>query len=79
MKATDVLESLVHYARIVREDVPKSVLIRNKHMNDLKGDEIIPQEVVDAILVDFINQIGVYQRIDFGLYTKDLKEKKEEP
>jgi len=36
--------------------------------------ENIPQEVVDALLVDFINYVGVWQGVDYGMYTKDLNE-----
>jgi len=36
----------------------------------------IPQEFVDALLVDFINHVGLGQGIDFGLYTKHLEELK---
>jgi hypothetical protein len=32
----------------------------------------IDQKTVDAILVDFINYIGVDQHVDYGLYTRDL-------
>ena len=49
-------------------------LKRNGHMNDVSSKQAdkIPQEVIEAILVDFINLVGMKQCVDYGLYTKDL-------
>lgn len=42
-------------------------------MNDiLKLDDLPPQRMIDAILVDFVNFCGVFQGCDLGLYTKDI-------
>ena len=41
----------------------------NKGIDDL---DIIRQDVIDAVLVDFINYIGVKSGIDYALYTSDL-------
>lgn len=68
-KLLDYLEKM---AREYRKDASASVH-RNNHMNDLDGSEIIDQKVVDALLVDFVNYIGVYQGVDYGLYTYDLR------
>jgi|SRR3989344_4391494 len=54
---------------------------RNRHMNDisskdfrrLKRDRKLTQKMIDALLVDFINTVGVGQCIDYALYTKHLK------
>jgi hypothetical protein len=46
-------------------------VIRNKHMNDYKGDAV-PQELIDALIVDFVNYVGTTQGLDYGMYTKDL-------
>lgn len=54
---------------------------RNGHMNDLsqkdlmrlKRDRQLTQRVIDALLVDFINIVGVGQCLDYGLYTKNIK------
>lgn len=35
----------------------------------------IDQKVVDAILVDFVNFVGISQHVDYGLYTEDLLKK----
>jgi hypothetical protein len=51
----------------------RSSLVRNNHMNEIKKDEEIDQRVIDAVLVDFINYIGVTQGVDYGLYTSDLR------
>jgi hypothetical protein len=36
-------------------------------------DNKVDQKVIDVLLVDFINFIGVRQGVDFGLCTKDLE------
>jgi hypothetical protein len=54
---------------------------RSRHMNGLsrrdfiglKKNRQLTQRLIDALLVDFINMIGVGQCVDYGLYTKDLK------
>lgn len=40
-------------------------------MNDLSG-QCVDSEIVDAILVDFINFVGIKSGIDYALYTSDL-------
>lgn len=54
-----------------RESANASVQ-RNNHMNNSTGAEV-PQEDIDALLVDFINYVGVKQGVDYALYTSDLK------
>lgn len=56
----------------VKEGVLESVK-RNSHMNNYE-DEEISQTAINAILVDFINFVGMRQGVDFGMYTKDLHE-----
>jgi len=53
------------------KDAPQSIL-RNNHMNNLKGDEIIPIKLMKSTIVDFINFIGTKQGLDYGMYIKDL-------
>lgn len=48
-------------------------LKRNNHMNEIEEDEVVQQRHIDAVLVDFINYIGVKHGIDYALYTEDLK------
>ena len=53
--------------------IAKDSVKRNKHMNQGIDDfDIIRQAVIDAVLVDFINYIGVKSGIDYALYTSDL-------
>ena len=47
-------------------------IVRNKHMNEYRGEEI-PQDAIDALLVDFLNFIISHQGGDWGLYAKDLR------
>lgn len=72
MTKLQLLEYLERIAKEYRTECRDS-LIRNSHMNDLKGECEVDQKVVDAILVDFVNMIGVDQGVDYGLYTRDIK------
>jgi hypothetical protein len=45
---------------------------RNKHMNDCEGKNI-DQDVVDAVIVDYLNYVAGRYGMDLGLYTNDLK------
>jgi hypothetical protein len=45
----------------------------NNHMNDIKKSEKIDKRIVDAVLVDFINRIGLEYGVDYAMYTRDLK------
>ena len=72
MNKIQLLDMLTRDAIVYRKNVPES-LRRNCHMNEY-NDEPIPQNVTDAILVDFINFIGMRQGVDYALYTKDLEE-----
>jgi len=55
--------------------ISKASLARSIHMNNLKKSEVakIHQDVIEAIIVDFVNFIGSQQGLDYGLYTKHLK------
>lgn len=64
-----------------------SSIKRNKHMNDLSEADFaelrenrqLAQKTIDALLVDFINFVGVGQGLDWGLHTKQFnKEEREE-
>lgn len=66
----DLLTFLTILAKEYRPDSVNSIR-RNAHMNDVNEGEV-PQQVVDATLVDFINYIGVRNCVDYGLYTKDI-------
>ena len=47
---------------------------RNAHMHTIT--EAPPQEVVDAVLVGFINHVARNQCMDLALYTRDLVDSK---
>ena len=68
MSKIELLDMLTKRARVFRAD--REHFKRNNHMHDLK--EAPPQEVVDAVLVGFINDIGIMQGVDYALYTRDL-------
>ena len=70
MTKIELLDMLKKNAEDYREGA-KDSLKRNNHMNAYK-DEELPQNVIDALLVDFINFVGTKQCIDYALYTSDL-------
>lgn len=73
MNKIELLNLLTKYAKEYRKDAQSSV-IRNLHMNEMQPAEVIQQNSIDAVLVDFINYIGTQQCVDYGLYTMDLQD-----
>jgi len=51
----------------------KVSILRNTHMNELTPKTNIPQEIIDAVVVDFINFVGGKRGCDVGMYTKYLR------
>ena len=45
---------------------------RNSHMNQHDGSNM-KQENIDAILVDFLNNIAANRGLDLALYTQDIE------
>ena len=41
-------------------------------MNNITQNESISNKITDAVLVDFINFIGMHHGVDYAMYTKDL-------
>jgi len=72
MSVKELLDLLTEEAKVYRKNSVNSIN-RNSHMNNSVGKCSISQDDVDAILVDFINHIGVRRWVDYGLYTRDLK------
>jgi len=71
MTRGEFLNILTESAKRYRKDANKSIC-RNNHMNEIADDEKIPQRIIDALLVDFINYVGAEQCVDYALYTRDL-------
>lgn len=71
----DLRSALLDYARQYRIKSNES-LRRASHMNEdiMKNRADLEQELVDALLVDFINFIGSERGGNYGIYTKHLKE-----
>lgn len=76
MTKIELLEYLKNMAIEYREKAAKSIH-NNNHMNELVETDTVESKMVDALLVDFINYIGNFQGVDYGLYTYDLKMKKD--
>ena len=80
MTRGELLELLTTEAKKYRSKALVSIR-RSKHMNDLslkdisklKKEQQLTQKFIDALLVDFINSVGIGQCLDYGLYTKHLK------
>lgn len=77
MKALQFLELVTNNAKRYAPGCKES-LIRNGHMNRVVKEDVdnLDDEMVEAILVDFINFIGRNQGVDYALYTRDLKKEK---
>jgi hypothetical protein len=71
----ELMDYLEREARLYRLTANDS-LRRNEHLTGypMTEREIIPQGVIDALLVDFINCIGTGQGLDEGFSVKYLKE-----
>ncbi len=72
IETLEALEAIKIHADNYRHTAQES-LIRNTHMNELVEGEFILQRYIDAVLVDFINYIGVKHGVDYALYTDNLK------
>ena len=71
MTKGELMKMLVKYAKGYAPDCLESIK-HNSHMNEYRG-KVITQNIIDAIIVDFVNFIGYEQGLDLGLYTRDLK------
>jgi len=72
MNVKEFLEKTANHAKEYRNEAQKS-LVRNNHMNEIEAGEQVQQRIIDAVLTDFINYVGMEHGIDYGIYTKDLK------
>jgi len=69
----NMLERIARETHLTMMDSVK----RNRHMNLVDENcPDVPQYIVDAILVSFINEVGTQQGLDYGLYTHYLYDEK---
>lgn len=68
MNKIELLEMLKNCAIKYRKDT--NSVSRNQHLTNMKNEP--SQETKDAVLIDFINYIGMYQGIDYALSTSDI-------
>jgi hypothetical protein len=73
MNIGDFLDFCTNYAYDYRGKAIESIW-RNRHMNELREPPTITQIEADALLVDFINFMGMRMGCDYALYTKGLDE-----
>lgn len=70
-----VMQVLIQHAKDYREKANDSIKL-NSHMNESTGNPI-PQEDIDALLVDYLNYVAAHAcGIDLALYTFDLEIKR---
>ena len=69
-----MLDYLTESAKSYVVDAKKSIR-RSKHMHKYKKGAI-PQTLVEAVVVDFINYVALGQGLDWGLYTHYLHDEK---
>ena len=71
----ELMKMLESYSREYRISANDS-LRRNSHMNDkvMLRRKDLDQELIDALLVDFVNYIGSRQGLDYGMYVKHFFE-----
>lgn len=74
MTIGELLKILTQEAIIYRKHCVNSI-DNNRHMNNCHGDCKITQDEVDAVLVSYINNIGIRRGVDYALYTEDLENK----
>ena len=72
MNKLTFLKNVTFYAQAYRTKANESI-VRNKHMHNATG-EAIKQDDIDALLVDFVNFMGMDQGIDYALYASDIKQ-----
>ena len=44
-----------------------------REVKDMRKSQNLPQPVVDAVLVDFINYVANSYNVDYNLYVKDIR------
>lgn len=73
MRADDIANTLVNYAKAYRKHCKPESIKLNDHMNEYRG-ETPSQDLVDAIVVDFINFTMAHGcGMDLALFTSDIQ------
>lgn len=73
----NLMEVLDHDAKAFTKDGSLEWINRNKHMNDYDGEfetNEHNQKLVDAAVVGFLNYVASQYCMDYGMYTRDLRE-----
>ena len=68
----ELLDTLEKILQKYHKESIKSIK-RNSHMNGIRKNEKIDKRHVDAVLVDFMNTIGLQYGVDYAMHTSDLK------
>jgi hypothetical protein len=69
MTKIELLEMLKNCAIKYRKDT--NSVSRNQHLTNMKEEP--SQEIKDAVLIDFINYVGMFQGIDYALAVEDIQ------
>jgi hypothetical protein len=76
MTALELLNLLTEHLKKHRKDAAESIVL-NKHLTDWWNK--LPQNNIDAVVVDFINSLAVQKYgIDYALSVDDLQDKEDE-
>ena len=70
-----LISLLTDHAKDYKRQVGTGGVTMNGHMNDYHG-QAPSAELVDAVLVDFINYVGVQYGVDWALYARNLLDPK---
>jgi len=79
MKSIEFLEMTTKFAKDYVPNAAESIG-RNSHMHNVNEDyaKSLSQDVVEAVLVDFINYMGMRNGVDYALNASDLKHTEDE-
>lgn len=70
MTKRELMDMLENIATEVRTNLSKNMLINS----DATGAKaLLSQDIVDAVLVQFFNEVGLYQGLDEGFSLKYLR------
>lgn len=69
MTKIELLEMLKNCAIKYRKDT--NSVSRNQRLTNMKEEP--SQEIKDAVLIDFINYVGMFQGIDYALAVEDIQ------
>jgi len=71
MRIIDFLHIIEHSAQRYRP-LSMASIKRNTHLHECDPKQVIDQDVIDAVLTDFINFLAGEQGVDYGIKASDI-------